>query len=148
VAYVTQKTLSIDETQEIIQALKRQFTHLIEPKKQDICYATQNRQDAVKELVPYVDVVVVVGSANSSNSNRLKELASRLGVDAYLVDDPNLVEPYWFKDKKRVGITAGASAPESLTQEIILKIQSLGSWRFIINVPLISRVPGIFMIFG
>ena len=126
VAYVTQTTLSIDETQEIIQGLKRQFTHVIEPKKQDICYATQNRQDAVKELVPYVDVVIVVGSANSSNSNRLKESASRLGVDAYLVDDPNLVEPHWFEGKKKVGITAGASAPESLTQEIILKVQSLG----------------------
>jgi 4-hydroxy-3-methylbut-2-enyl diphosphate reductase len=126
VAYVTQTTLSIDETKEMIAALKNNYPLLIEPKKQDICYATQNRQDAVKELVPYVDIMLVVGSANSSNSNRLKELSAKLGVDSYLVDDPKQVQPEWFLGKKRVGVTAGASAPESLTQEIILLVQQLG----------------------
>jgi 4-hydroxy-3-methylbut-2-en-1-yl diphosphate reductase len=126
VAYVTQTTLSIDETQEIIAALRIKYPALIEPKKQDICYATQNRQDAVKELVPYVDVMVVVGSANSSNSNRLKELSIKLGVPSYLVDDPEQVQAQWFVGKKRVGITAGASAPESLTQEIIAVVQNYG----------------------
>ena len=126
VAYVTQTTLSIDETKEIIAVLKSKYPLLIEPKKQDICYATQNRQDAVKELVPYVDIMLVVGSANSSNSNRLKELSAKLGVDSYLVDDPKQVQPEWFLGKKRVGVTAGASAPESLTQEIILVVQQLG----------------------
>ena len=126
VAYVTQTTLSIDETREIIEVLKKQFPLLIEPKKQDICYATQNRQDAVKELVPYVDVMLVVGSSNSSNSNRLKELSSKLGVESYFVDDPNQIQSEWFLGKKRVGVTAGASAPESLTQEIIAVVQKLG----------------------
>ena len=119
IAYVTQTTLSIDETKEIITALKASFNNIVEPKKQDICYATQNRQDAVKELIPLVDVMVVVGSANSSNSNRLRELATKMGVPAYLVDDPLQVKPEWFFDKKRVGISAGASAPENLTQETV-----------------------------
>jgi len=136
VAYVTQTTLSIDETKEIITALKIRFQNIVEPKKQDICYATQNRQDAVKELVPLVDIMIVVGSANSSNSNRLRELAARMGVDAYLVDDPILVEKEWFFNKKRVGVTAGASAPEVLTQEIVEMIKGFG-------LKVVKTLPGI-----
>jgi 4-hydroxy-3-methylbut-2-en-1-yl diphosphate reductase len=136
IAYVTQTTLSIDETKEMIDALKARFAKIVEPKKQDICYATQNRQDAIKELVPYVDVMVVVGSANSSNSNRLRELATKLGVPAYLVDDPEQVKPEWFLDKKRVGISAGASAPESLTQEIVQTIREFG-------LRVVKTLPGI-----
>ena len=136
VAYVTQTTLSIDETKEIITALKARFQNIVEPKKQDICYATQNRQDAVKELVPLVDIMIVVGSANSSNSNRLRELAERMGVDAYLVDDPELVKQEWFFNKKRVGVTAGASAPEVLTQEIVTMIKAYG-------LKVVKTLPGI-----
>jgi len=136
IAYVTQTTLSIDETKEIITALKASFNNIVEPKKQDICYATQNRQDAVKELIPLVDVMVVVGSANSSNSNRLRELASKMGVPAYLVDDPLQVKPEWFFDKKRVGISAGASAPENLTQEIIDVVRHYG-------LRVVKTLPGI-----
>jgi len=136
VAYVTQTTLSIDETKEIITALKARFQNIVEPKKQDICYATQNRQDAVKELVPLVDIMIVVGSANSSNSNRLRELAERMGVDAYLVDDPELVKQEWFFNKKRVGVTAGASAPEVLTQEIVTMIKGYG-------LKVVKTLPGI-----
>lgn len=126
VAYVTQTTLSIDETRDIIAALKIRFPQIQHPKKQDICYATQNRQDAVKELVPMVDVVIVVGSPNSSNSNRLRELGQRLGVRSYLVDHPDQLERSWFEGQKRVGLTAGASAPESLTQEILERIRDFG----------------------
>jgi 4-hydroxy-3-methylbut-2-enyl diphosphate reductase len=126
VAYVTQTTLSIDETRDIIAALKIRFPQIQHPKKQDICYATQNRQDAVKELVPMVDVVIVVGSPNSSNSNRLRELGQRLGVRSYLVDHPDQLERAWFEGQKRVGLTAGASAPESLTQEILERIRDFG----------------------
>jgi 4-hydroxy-3-methylbut-2-enyl diphosphate reductase len=136
IAYVTQTTLSIDETKEIITALKVSFNNIVEPKKQDICYATQNRQDAVKELIPLVDVMVVVGSANSSNSNRLRELAAKMGVPAYLVDDPLQVKPEWFFDKKRVGISAGASAPENLTQEIIDVVRHYG-------LRVVKTLPGI-----
>jgi 4-hydroxy-3-methylbut-2-enyl diphosphate reductase len=136
IAYVTQTTLSIDETREIIAALKARFPSIVEPKKQDICYATQNRQDAVKELIPFVDVMVVVGSSNSSNSNRLRELASKMGVPAYLVDDPKQVKPEWFFGKKRVGISAGASAPENLTQEIISEIREYG-------LRIVKTLPGI-----
>jgi len=136
IAYVTQTTLSIDETKDIILALKAKYKQIVEPKKQDICYATQNRQDAVKELVPYVDIMVVVGSANSSNSNRLRELATRLGVEAYLVDHPSQVDPRWFEGKKRVGISAGASAPEVLTQEIVATIQAYG-------LRVVKTLPGI-----
>jgi len=136
IAYVTQTTLSIDETKEIITALKASFNNIVEPKKQDICYATQNRQDAVKELIPFVDVMVVVGSANSSNSNRLRELATKMGVPAYLVDDPLQVKPEWFLGKKRVGISAGASAPENLTQEIIDVVRHYG-------LRVVKTLPGI-----
>ncbi len=126
VAYVTQTTLSIDETRDIIAALEIRFPQIQHPKKQDICYATQNRQDAVKELVPMVDVVIVVGSPNSSNSNRLRELGQRLGVRSYLVDHPDQLERAWFEGQKRVGLTAGASAPKSLTQEILDRIRDYG----------------------
>ena len=126
VAYVTQTTLSVDETKEIVEALKKKFPNIQQPKKQDICYATQNRQDAVKFMAPQVDLVIVVGSPNSSNSNRLRELSEKLGVVSYMVDHPDQVNPEWFHGKKRVGLTAGASAPESLAQSIIDRIKELG----------------------
>ncbi len=125
-AYVTQTTLSVDETRNIIQALKEKFSNIIEPKKQDICYATQNRQDAVKIMLPKVDIVIVVGSKNSSNSSRLLEIAKINNLDAYMVDNPNQIKKEWFAGKKRIGITAGASAPEELAQSIISKIKEYG----------------------
>lgn len=126
VAYVTQTTLSVDETVEIVAALKNKYPHITQPKKQDICYATQNRQDAVKFMAPQVEIVIVVGSPNSSNSNRLRELSEKLGVVSYMVDHPDQLQPEWFMNKKRVGLTAGASAPESLAQSIIERIKSFG----------------------
>jgi 4-hydroxy-3-methylbut-2-enyl diphosphate reductase len=126
VAYVTQTTLSVDETKEIVDALKAKYPHIQQPKKQDICYATQNRQDAVKFMAPQVELVIVVGSPNSSNSNRLRELSEKLGVVSYMVDHPSQLKPEWFVGKKRVGLTAGASAPESLAQSIIDRIKELG----------------------
>ncbi|QYY30951.1 4-hydroxy-3-methylbut-2-enyl diphosphate reductase [Cupriavidus pinatubonensis] len=126
-AYVTQTTLSVDETLEIVAALKARFPLIREPKKQDICYATQNRQDAVKFMAPQVDVVIVVGSPNSSNSNRLRELAARLGVPAYMVDAPEQVHPEWVAGKRRIGLTAGASAPEELAQSIVARLRELGA---------------------
>lgn len=128
-AYVTQTTLSVDETREIVAALKARFPLVREPKKQDICYATQNRQDAVKFMAPQVDVVIVVGSPNSSNSNRLRELAARLGVPAYMVDAPEQVRPEWVAGKRRIGLTAGASAPEALAQSIVDRLRALGATR-------------------
>nr|WP_198680155.1 4-hydroxy-3-methylbut-2-enyl diphosphate reductase [Cupriavidus agavae] len=125
-AYVTQTTLSVDETAEIVAALKARFPLIREPKKQDICYATQNRQDAVKFMVPQVEVVIVVGSPNSSNSNRLRELADRLGVPAYMVDDPDQLKPEWVAGKRRIGLTAGASAPEALAQAIVERLRTFG----------------------
>jgi 4-hydroxy-3-methylbut-2-enyl diphosphate reductase len=125
-AYVTQTTLSVDETAEIVAALKVRFPQIREPKKQDICYATQNRQDAVKFMVPQVEVVIVVGSPNSSNSNRLRELADRLGVPAYMVDDPEQLKPEWVTGKRRIGLTAGASAPEALAQAIVERLRTFG----------------------
>jgi len=122
-AFVTQTTLSVDETKEIVDVLMKKFPKIIQPKKQDICYATQNRQDAVKFMAPQVDLVIVVGSKASSNSNRLRELAEKLGVPAYMVDSPDQLEAKWFEGKKRVGLTAGASAPETLAQAIVAKIQ-------------------------
>lgn len=124
-AYVTQTTLSVDETLEITEALIHKYPLIHAPKRQDICYATQNRQDAVKAMVPHVDVVVVVGSQNSSNSKRLQELASSLHVPAFLVDDPKQIQSEWFKSAKNIGVTAGASAPEALTAKIIESINSL-----------------------
>ena len=126
IAYVTQTTLSVDETREIVEALKKKFPHISQPKKQDICYATQNRQDAVKFMAPQVDLVIVVGSPNSSNSNRLRELSEKLGVDSYMVDDPSQLRSEWFIGKKRIGLTAGASAPESLAQSIVERIREMG----------------------
>ena len=126
VAYVTQTTLSVDETKDIVDALKNKYPAIAQPKKQDICYATQNRQDAVKFMAPQVDLVIVVGSPNSSNSNRLRELSEKLGVVSYMVDQPSQLKPEWFVGKKRVGLTAGASAPESLAQSIIDRIKELG----------------------
>ena len=126
IAFVTQTTLSVDETKEIVEALTKKFPNIVQPRKQDICYATQNRQDAVKFMAPQVDVVIVVGSATSSNSNRLRELAEKLGVPSYMVDSPEQLQPEWFVGKKRVGLTAGASAPESLAQSIVSRIQEFG----------------------
>ncbi len=126
IAFVTQTTLSVDETKEIVEALTRKFPNIVQPRKQDICYATQNRQDAVKFMAPQVEVVIVVGSATSSNSNRLRELAEKLGVPSYMVDAPEQLKPEWFVGKKRIGLTAGASAPESLAQSIVARIQEFG----------------------
>jgi len=127
VAVVTQTTLSVDDAAEILAAVKRRFPQVREPKQQDICYATQNRQDAVKVLAPRVDVVIVVGSPTSSNSNRLRELAERLGTPAHLVDAADQVRPEWFEGHGRVGLTAGASAPELLVQQVIERLRSLGA---------------------
>ena len=126
IAFVTQTTLSVDETKEIVDALTMKFPNIVQPRKQDICYATQNRQDAVKFMAPQVEVVIVVGSATSSNSNRLRELSEKLGVPSYMVDSPDQLKPEWFAGKKRVGLTAGASAPESLAQSIVSRIQEFG----------------------
>jgi 4-hydroxy-3-methylbut-2-en-1-yl diphosphate reductase len=126
IAFVTQTTLSVDETKEIVEALTKKFPSIVQPRKQDICYATQNRQDAVKFMAPQVELVIVVGSATSSNSNRLRELSEKLGVPSYMVDAPEQLKPEWFVGKKRVGLTAGASAPESLAQAIVARIQEFG----------------------
>lgn len=126
-AVVTQTTLSVDDAAEILRAVKRRFPAVREPKQQDICYATQNRQDAVKLLSPEVDVVVVVGSPTSSNSNRLREVAMRLGTTAYMVDTPDDLRPEWFTGKHRVGLTAGASAPDILVQQVVARLRALGA---------------------
>ena len=126
-AVVTQTTLSVDDAAEILAAVQRRFPDVRQPKQQDICYATQNRQDAVKMLAPGVDVLVVVGSPSSSNSNRLRELAERLGADAYMVDAASDLKAEWFVDKRRVGVTAGASAPEVLVQQVIERLRTLGA---------------------
>lgn len=125
-AFVTQTTLSVDDAGQIVAALKLRFPTIHGPKHEDICYATQNRQDAVKDLATQSDVVIVVGSINSSNSNRLKELAERLGCRAYLIDNADELQQVWFNDIKAVGVTAGASAPENLVQEVILQLQRWG----------------------
>ncbi|MFM8624649.1 MAG: 4-hydroxy-3-methylbut-2-enyl diphosphate reductase [Betaproteobacteria bacterium] len=127
VAVVTQTTLSVDDAAEIAAAVKERFPKVREPKKQDICYATQNRQDAIKLISPQVDVVIVVGSPTSSNSNRLSELARKLGVDAYMVDSPEELQAKWLEGKTRVGLTAGASAPEFLVQQVIDRVRRLGA---------------------
>ena len=126
-AYVTQTTLSVDDTRGIIAALKQRFPLIKKKKKADICYATQNRQDAVKVMAPHVDVVIVVGSPNSSNSNRLRELAEKMGVAAYMVDNAGDVDVRWFHGVKIVGVTAGASAPEVLVESVLNRIKSLGA---------------------
>ena len=126
-AVVTQTTLSVDDAAEILQAVKRRFPKVREPKMQDICYATQNRQDAVKVLAPTVDIVIVVGSPTSSNSNRLRELAQRLGTESYMVDAPDDLKAEWFEGKTSVGLTAGASAPDILVQQVIERLRALGA---------------------
>ena len=126
-AVVTQTTLSVDDAAEILAAVKRRFPSVREPKQQDICYATQNRQDAVKVLAPQVDVLIVVGSPTSSNSNRLRELGERLGADAYMVDKADDLKSEWFEGRRRVGLTAGASAPEILVTEVIERLRALGA---------------------
>jgi len=125
-AYVTQTTLSVDDTAKVIDALRARFTDIQGPRKDDICYATQNRQDAVKSLAEAVDLVLVVGSTNSSNSNRLRELAERCGASAYLIDDASMIEPAWLADAQAVGVTAGASAPELLVEEVIDTLRQRG----------------------
>jgi len=126
-AYVSQTTLSVDDTADIIAALKVRFPNIIEPKKGDICYATTNRQEAVKFLAPQVEVVIVVGSPNSSNSNRLREVADKMGTPAYMVDNAAAIDPAWIVGKKRIGVTAGASAPEVLVQAVIDRLKELGA---------------------
>ncbi len=126
-AVVTQTTLSVDDAAEISAAVKARFPNIREPKQQDICYATQNRQDAVKMLARDVDVVIVVGSPTSSNSNRLAELAQKLGVESYMVDNPAELRPEWLEGKARVGLTAGASAPEVLVQDVIARVKAMGA---------------------
>ncbi len=126
IAVVTQTTLSVDDAAEIVAAVKQRFPQVREPKQQDICYATQNRQDAVKLLSPQVDVVIVVGSPTSSNSTRLRELAERLGTPAYMVDSAEDLQDAWFVGCARVGLTAGASAPEVLVQRVIERLRALG----------------------
>src|SRR5258706_2440849 len=126
-AYVTQTTLSVDDAKVMVAALKRRFPQIRGPKKDDICYATQNRQDAVKFMAPQCDVVIVVGSPNSSNSNRLREVAEHIGAKAYMVDSAADLRPEWVAGKTRIGITAGASAPEVLVAEVIARLKSLGA---------------------
>ena len=126
-AYVTQTTLSVDDAKTIVAALKARFPEIAGPKRDDICYATQNRQDAVKFMAPQCDVVIVVGSPNSSNSNRLREVAEHIGAQAYMVDGAADLRAEWITGKRRVGVTAGASAPEVLVQEVIQKLRELGA---------------------
>ena len=126
-AYVTQTTLSVDDARAMVAALKSRFPKIRGPKQDDICYATQNRQDAVKFMAPQCDVVIVVGSPNSSNSNRLREVAEHIGAQAYMVDSAADLRPEWIAGKRRIGVTAGASAPEVLVQELIARLKELGA---------------------
>ncbi|RSZ47224.1 MULTISPECIES: 4-hydroxy-3-methylbut-2-enyl diphosphate reductase [unclassified Variovorax] len=126
-AVVTQTTLSVDDAADIAAAVRARFPSVREPKQQDICYATQNRQDAVKIMSPQVDLVIVVGSPTSSNSNRLRELAQRLGTESYMVDSAAELKPEWFEGKTRIGLTAGASAPEVLVREVIDRVRAFGA---------------------
>jgi 4-hydroxy-3-methylbut-2-enyl diphosphate reductase len=135
-AFVSQTTLSVDDCREIIDALKRRFPSIAEPKKQDICYATQNRQDAVKFMAPQCDLVLVIGSPNSSNSNRLREVAEKMGCEARLIGSAAELDPAWVEGRKRIGITAGASAPEVLVEELVRRLGELGAAR-------VSTLPGI-----
>ena len=136
IAYVTQTTLSIDDTKTIIEALKTKYPNIQGPKSDDICYATQNRQDAVKEISGLCDLIIIVGSQNSSNSNRLKELALREGVEAYMIDHEDALQSSWLLNKKNIGISAGASAPEISVKNIVNKIESL-------TKALIRELPGV-----
>jgi len=126
-AYVTQTTLSMDDAAIVINALKARFPHINAPKSDDICYATQNRQDAIKIMAKDCDLVIIVGSPNSSNSNRLREVAQNQGVEAYMVDNASYIKPEWLINKTKIGVSAGASAPEILVQEVIAKLQDLGA---------------------
>lgn len=126
-AFVTQTTLSMDDTAKVIDALRDKFPEISGPRKDDICYATQNRQDAVRELAADSDLVLVVGSPNSSNSNRLRELSERMGTPAYLIDNADQIDAAWLESVGRIGVTAGASAPEVLVKGVIAKLQSLGA---------------------
>jgi 4-hydroxy-3-methylbut-2-en-1-yl diphosphate reductase len=125
-AFVTQTTLSVDDTARVVEALKQRYPTLRSPRKEDICYATQNRQDAVKKLVEHCDIILVVGSPSSSNSNRLREIASKAGIPGYLIDGPQDLQQDWFNNKHCVGVTAGASAPEVLVQGVINKLREWG----------------------
>lgn len=127
IAYVTQTTLSMDDTAQVIEALRKRFPKIQGPRKNDICYATQNRQDAVKSLAAQCDLVLVVGSPNSSNSNRLRELSERMGCPAYLIDSADQIEDAWIDNKRSIGVTAGASAPEVLVAEVVHHLQSRGA---------------------
>jgi 4-hydroxy-3-methylbut-2-en-1-yl diphosphate reductase len=126
-AYVTQTTLSVDDAARIVAALRARFPQIVGPKRDDICYATQNRQDAVKFMAPKCDLVIIVGSPNSSNSNRLREVAENLGVEAYLVDAADQIQPRWLAGKRKVGVSSGASAPEILVAQVIARLRSLGA---------------------
>jgi 4-hydroxy-3-methylbut-2-enyl diphosphate reductase len=125
-AYVTQTTLSVDDTLDVIASLKQKYPNIREPKKGDICYATTNRQEAVKFMAPKVDLVIVVGSANSSNSNRLREVAQKMGTASFMVDNAEQINPDWIVHCKRIGVTAGASAPEVLVKQVIDRLKDLG----------------------
>ncbi|MGH8667420.1 MAG: 4-hydroxy-3-methylbut-2-enyl diphosphate reductase [Burkholderiales bacterium] len=131
VAYVTQTTLSVDDARAIVDALRARFPAILAPKKDDICYATQNRQDAVKRLARECDVLIVVGSPNSSNSNRLREVAIHQGIPAYMVDQAADLDPRWIEGKKRIGVTAGASAPEVLVDQLLARLEELGATRIV-----------------
>ena len=126
-AWVSQTTLSVDDCAQVVAALKRRFPAIAEPKKQDICYATQNRQDAVKFMAPQCDLVLVIGSATSSNSNRLREVAEKLGIEARLIDSAADLDPAWLQGRRRIGVTAGASAPEVLVRELLDRLAALGA---------------------
>jgi len=135
-AYVTQTTLSVDDCQAVIAALRRRFPLIAEPKKQDICYATQNRQDAVKFMAPQCDLVLVIGSQSSSNSNRLREVAEKMGCEARLIGSAAQLDPSWVTGRHRIGVTAGASAPEVLVTEVVARLRELGAAR-------VSTLPGV-----
>ena len=142
-AYVTQTTLSVDDAAEVTSALKRRFPQILEPKRNDICYATQNRQDAVKFMAPQCDLIIVIGSPTSSNSNRLREVGERMGVEAYMIENATELDPTWLEGKRRIGVTAGASAPEILVTELIrvLKTHGIASVRKLDGVEEAVRFP-------
>jgi 4-hydroxy-3-methylbut-2-en-1-yl diphosphate reductase len=139
-AYVTQTTLSVDDAAAIVAALKARFPDIVGPKKDDICYATQNRQDAVKQMSADVDAVLVVGSPNSSNSNRLREVAANRGVPAYMVDSAEQVRPEWLANARKVGVTAGASAPELLVSQVIERLRALGAQAIVERSGVVERI--------
>ncbi len=139
-AYVTQTTLSVDDAARVVDALRSRFPNIVGPKKDDICYATQNRQDAVKQLAGHCDVIIVVGSPNSSNSNRLREVAQSMGTPAYMVDSADEIRPEWFTGRRHVGITAGASAPEILVRGVVDRLLALGVSRVTQQEGIVEKV--------